>query len=391
MGFVSPLRSLEMKKDIGLIIILVLATFCLTGMFAQEIQPETKTEAKAEAKTEIITDAKAEDKAGGKTEPKVETKADAKTEPKTEEKAGAKADPKVEAKPATKTEPKVEPKTITKPEAKTKPETKTGIEEECDLLTQESKLDKKVKESGSKEAFNEFFSKDAVIISSKAVEGKYWAAEQEEGKTIAFKPFAVKSSSLCDYGFVVGDWEERKGSKVLWGGQYINVWKKVKNEWKLYIHAKTLIPRNFKMESQPAAEETQIDYEKKGHSSRKISIVENDFFKTLRDSGWAKTYDAFAGKEIMKIRPNCQMLRGKKQVFLKSVVERGFLTGKISEAKTAKGDDVAVVWGDAESRGAQPYQKGSFLHIWTRDDEGAWKLAVDFLMLGRAELKKSIL
>jgi ketosteroid isomerase-like protein len=395
-----------MKKNVLLTIVLILAVFSFASVFGQVVKARPKTHPQAASATETKTDTKASDTPEAKNDPAAETdtkadpppetKTEAKADPIPEAKAEAKPEIKPEVKPEVKPEPKIEAKTDAKPET-TKPVVKaeappvTDTEIDCGLLAEESKLDAKIKKTGVKEAFSEFFSRDASVVASTVIEGKAWLADIEDGKKMVFKPFSVKSSSLCDYGYVVGDWEESKGGKVLWGGQYVNVWEKVKGGWKIRLHAKSLIPRNFKMEKRAAVQEIQSDYEKEGHSLKSVSDAENGFFKMLRDSGWAKVYDAYAGEDILQIRQNSQMLKGKRQVFVKSVLERGYLTGKTVDTETAKGGDIAFVWGSAEARGPQPHQKGSFLHVWTRGDGGGWKLDVDFLMLAGVDPKKSIL
>ncbi len=465
-----------MKKNIALIVVLILSVFLTNSIAAQEVKPDSKTEAKPEAKAEPKQEVKPETKVEPKQEAKPETKPEAKVESKQETKPETKVAPKQEVKPEAKPEAKAETKAEAKPspapqakpeqksdpraqgprithrgepkpavapqaapapapaaapapEAKpqqpapapaAKPETKQepkpaasveddddeddeeGVEEaggeeededdNCSVLEVESKFNEMVRDAGSGPAFKAFFSKDAIVVASTIIDGQTYAEAAEAGRSITFKPFSVKVSSKCDYGYVVGDWEETRNGKTLWGGQYVNVWTKVKKEWKICIHAKNNLVYGYKAEKRPPVTETNSQFEKGGlFSGDDVTGIEKDLFGALKRGGWAKAYDAFADNDIMKIRHNGPMVRGKKQVFLKSVVESGFLEGDIARTMTAKGRDIAIVWGGAEAKGPQPYQKGTFLHIWSRDNEGSWKLAVDFLILGGNEFKKSIL
>lgn len=448
-----------MKKNVALIVVMILSFILTSSVFAQEVQrrgrtapkPVAKTDASSEKKEETKPEAKPEDKKDEKSESKQETKPDAKPEaaaqpgqevkPNTppaqtpETKPNQQTPPPQEAKPNTPPPPPPPPPQETRPNtppasqpeakppqpaplskppkpgakpaatAEPKPVTADAAEDkdddgededegddDCSILEVEKKFDATMKDAGQGPAFTDFFSRNAIVVSSKVVDGKPWASGLDSGLAICFKPFAVRVSSSCDLGYVVGDWEETRKGKVIAGGQYVNVWKKVKREWKIIIHAKSVIPRGYKAEKRGSFEEVNSEYEKKGGSKGSVSAAEKQFFGALKQGGWAKAYDALAGDDIMKIRRNSQLMRGKKQVFLRSVVERGFLVGEAIDTKTSKSDDISVVWGSAEAKGPQPYQTGSFLHVWTRDGEGAWKLAVDFLMLGGNELmKKSIL
>lgn len=451
-----------MKKNLALIVVMVLSVFLLNSLFAQEVQrrgrtavkPVTKTEASSEKKEEAKADAKPEEKKDEKSDAKQETKPEAKpdanAQPGQETKPGTQAPPPQEVKPNTPPAPSQEvkpntpppppqevkpntppaqpqdarpeakaqqtprpasalskpPKAEGKPEAKAEPkqvpvavtaekdddeEGEDEGDDDCSVLEVEKKFDATLKDAGMGPAFTDFFSRGAVVVSSSVMDGRPWASGLDSDVAVSFKPFAVKVSSSCDLGYVVGDWEETRKGKVVTGGQYVNVWKKVKREWKILAHAKSVIPRGYKAEKRPSFEEVNSEYERKGGSQGSVSAAEKQLFGALKQGGWAKAYDALAGEDIMKIRRNSQLMRGKKQVFLRSVVERGFLVGETMETRTSRSDDISVVWGGAEAKGPQPYQKGSFLHVWTRDGEGAWKLAVDFLMLGGNELKKSIL
>lgn len=299
------------------------------------------------------------------------------------------------AKPATKQEQKPAAAVTDDDEDDEEDVEEAGEEDEddnCSVLEVESKFNEMVRDAGSGPAFKAFFSKGAIVVGSTIIDGQTYAEAAEAGRHISFKPFSVKVSSKCDYGYVVGDWVETRNGKTLWGGQYVNVWTKIKKEWKICIHAKNNLVYGYKAEKRPPVTETNSQFEKRGlFSGDDVTGIEKDLFGALKRGGWAKAYDAFADNDIMKIRHNGPMVRGKKQVFLKSVVERGFLEGDIARTMTAKGRDIAIVWGGAEAKGPQPYQKGTFLHIWNRDNEGSWKLAVDFLILGGNEFKKSIL
>jgi len=420
-----------MKKISSFFVILALPLLFAATLPAQTVQRPARTIAPAvtvpgaETKNDANKDQKAETKTDAGQEPKSEAKAEpgvpgtaapqpappavANVAPQPAAPAGAAANPNDTFKPEVKAAPAQEvtrePKQQAKPEkkaerkrqAKAEPaeddedDEEEGSAEECSVLAIEAKFDQVLKEAGPGSAFAEFFARDAVVVSSAIVEGRPWASGLESGVTVTFKPFSVKVSSSCDYGFVVGDWEEARNGKVLWGGQYVNVWKKVKNQWKICAHGKNMVPRGYKAEKRPALAEVVSKYEKKGRSAGPVSDAEKNFFGTLKRGGWAKVYDALADNDIIKIRQNGPTLRGKKQVFLTSVVEKGFLEGKVVRSRTSRNGDMAVVWGGAEAKGPQPYQTGSFLHVWTRDGEGEWKLGVDFLMLGGNDFKKSLL
>ncbi|HNQ77122.1 MAG TPA: DUF4440 domain-containing protein [Acidobacteriota bacterium] len=436
-----------MKKNLALIVVMILSFFLLNSLAAQEVKPEAKPESRAEPKQEVKPEATVdpnqekkpeamqEAKPEGKIEPAPQAKPERKTDPRAQgPRTTRRGEPKPAAAPQATPAPAANPQqpapaAAPAPEAKpqqpapaptAKPEVKQesnpaasanvhddedyeddtegadGEEEDeddnCSVLEIESKFNQIVREAGTGPAFKAFFSKDSIVVASTIIEGKTYAEAAEAGQSIVFRPFSVKVSSACDYGYVVGDWEETRNGKVIWGGQYVNVWKKVKKEWKIIIHAKNNLVRGYKTEKRPPVTEIGSQFEKKGlFAGNDIDEIEKELFGALKRGGWAKAYDSFADNDIMKIRHNGPMIRGKKQVFLKSVVERGFLEGNIVRTMTAKGRDIAVVWGGAEAKGPQPYQRGTFLHVWNRDNEGSWKLAVDFLILGGNEFKKSIL
>jgi ketosteroid isomerase-like protein len=354
-----------MKKNISLIIVLLGASLFLTGAFGQEI----KIRPKGQPKTAATTGAQSETKAGGAPEVKAEPAPEAKPETKAGDETVAKA------------EPAVVPKAGAESEGETA----------CGLLTREKLLDAKLAEAGAQSAFGEFLSDDAKIIAATVIARKTWLAGLENDKSLKMNPLIVEASSSCDLGFVVGSWDEKKGKNFTRGGNYVSVWRKTKNDWRLCLHAKSLVTQKPAKEAAQETAVSQLDADDLKKAKIDVSEAEKNFFMTMKENGWAKAYDDYADENIMKLRVNGLMQKGKKGVFLKAVTERGYFEGKISKIETSKGRDLSVVWGEIEARGPQPYQKGSFLHIWVRNEAGEWKLLVDYAVLGRIEFKKSAL
>ena len=82
-----------------------------------------------------------------------------------------------------------------------------------------------------------FPNKTLVLEGDQALRG-YW--ELPEGVSIIhheLKPTEVMilGDHAYDYGYYQGKTKQRDGSIGEWKGKYVGVWKKVNNDWKMYL------------------------------------------------------------------------------------------------------------------------------------------------------------
>lgn len=95
------------------------------------------------------------------------------------------------------------------------------------------------------EMIGKSYTKDAKIFPqrSKIIEGvdaimKYWTLP-EGMKTMNHKitpsEITITGDTAYDYGYYEGETLKSNGEKSSWGGKYVIVWKRVGDDWKMYL------------------------------------------------------------------------------------------------------------------------------------------------------------
>lgn len=79
---------------------------------------------------------------------------------------------------------------------------------------------------------------DADIIQGKEAIKKRWTLP--EGVSIPHHKITpveiiIKNDLAYDVGYYEGRTKRRDGSEVSWRGKYVIIWKKIENDWKMYI------------------------------------------------------------------------------------------------------------------------------------------------------------
>lgn len=262
--------------------------------------------------------------------------------------------------------------------------------DEDNFFASEEKFCETIKSAGQKEAFAIFGCRETTIVQSSSVGFKEWFEGLEEGRKMEFYPSKMVVSSSDDFGFSVGSWKEGEGKLGMWGN-YLNVWKKIGLQWKIIIHSKTVLPPQIAFQKSKTTEKIELSSERK--PSQIASKKEDEFFSILKDYGWAKIYNEFADEDVIKMRSDAMLEKGKKGIFIKSVAERGYITGKPKKSISSKSRDLVMFLGSAKTGGPTITAQGSFIHIWKKDSEGNYKLFLDLFISERTtnRMKKKLL
>lgn len=88
------------------------------------------------------------------------------------------------------------------------------------------------------------YTEDAKIFpnNTKILEGeeiiKYWTLPEGFSTSyhkITQTEITITENTAYDYGYYEGKTKNAKGEEQSWGGKYVIVWKKVNNNWKIYL------------------------------------------------------------------------------------------------------------------------------------------------------------
>ncbi len=259
---------------------------------------------------------------------------------------------------------------------------KVPEEDEENFFESEEKFCEIAKNNGIREAFEVFGSRNSQFVQTTSISFRQWLEGVEEGKKEEFFPSQMVVSSSRDLGLSVGSWKEGEGKFMLWGN-YLNVWEKTGKEWKIVIHSKTVLPIRISFKKEKSTEKIELSSERK--PARNAAKIESEMLSVLKDYGWAKIYNEFGDENLIRMRSDALMEKGKKTIFIKSVTERGYIEGKVKKSISSKSKDLVLFIGAAKTGGPQISAQGNFIHIWKKDSEGNYKLFLDFFASERMQ------
>lgn len=249
-------------------------------------------------------------------------------------------------------------------------------------------------EQGTRAAFLAYIADDCVLFRPTPVDGKKWWTERPAGSgLLSWEPDYVDISRGGDLGYSVGPWEFRqKGpdDKPAAYGYYMSIWKKqADGSWKFVIDQGAPTP--------PHTEKPLFSLPKDikripiTNLSVDLAQVKDELLKleqAFSKSSSENTLEAFrlyASDDIRILRPGNFPFVGKDEMEKALTKTPGTLVWAAAQAFTARSGDLGYTFGTFEfsrsANGDKPdtAQKGNYVHIWKKSNDGKWKVAFEVL------------
>lgn len=246
------------------------------------------------------------------------------------------------------------------------------------LVKTEQSFAMRALEKGTRSAFLEFMSGDALIFVPDRTSAKsYWTARPESPAALIWAPNSGDISSNGILGYTTGNWEFRakgRSDEPSAYGNFVTVWLRQPTgnyRWVIDIGVSHSKPAAFSNEFKPA------EYPSRGNP-RGISAADsaNRFYEMTARDGIEKAYSAFADENVRFFREGDMPGTGKKA--LQSLVKKH--RSNITFPKRSvffESDDLAYVNNSYRSTTASgKIESGNFLQIWKLID-GKWKIVLD--------------
>lgn len=239
-------------------------------------------------------------------------------------------------------------------------------------------------EKGTRAAFLEFLAEDGIIFRPGPLNGKEaWGKRPETGLDLVWEPtFAVIARS-ADFGYDTGPakWRANKKEEKFTGhGQFISIWKKQKDgSWKVALDCgienpeptgkpetlRTLVPADSKTSADlNAAQKSRWDAQQKFAEAAK---------------GDSPTATLAAAAEEIRVYRDGYLPAVGKEAARKLLSETG---GKMSfemlGADMSRSADLSYTYGRYSKARETGTEQGHYFQIWQTDDNGVWKLVLDW-------------
>ena len=259
-------------------------------------------------------------------------------------------------------------------------QTKTNLQK---LVETEIAFAQTAEAKGTKTAFLEFLSDEAIIFRPSETNGKtFWKTQPESSALLVWRPSWADISSDGNLGYTTGGWELRpkgKNGEATGFGQYVTVWQKLPDgSFKAVIDNGISFDKSVLQKEWKSPKDAGIG-EKAPKPQVDLNVLTDIFSKKKLSSGY---FDRLAD-DVIVLREKHQPFIGKKEAFIglenldSEFPPDGFLN---LTSKTSKNyGNLMYAWGVYQlTLKDKTIRKWNFMQIW-KYREGKWQIVVDVL------------
>ena len=117
---------------------------------------------------------------------------------------------------------------------------------------------------------------------------------------------------------------------------------------------------------------------------RRLLNTDRQFAQMSLDKGAAEAFNHFLTEDAMGMSHKQHPVIGREQIYMEMKVgqDNNELAWEPQRAEVAGSEDMGWTWGKytlsfSDEAGVKQKRYGKYLNIWTRQDDGQWKVAVD--------------
>ena len=255
------------------------------------------------------------------------------------------------------------------------------------IVGNEAKFFQLGQERGTRAAFLEFLADDSVVFQPGPMDGKQaWSKRPEKGIALTWRPLFAAMSRSADLGYTTGpaEWRKNKEDEKPFGyGQFISIWKKqTDGSWKVALDVGGEVPGRVKSEETPQLERSISNASatketERGAAERSLRDAEAQFAVAAKaDSTIALSEAGITGLRVH--REGVFPAIGKGAATLMLSVRRGQLTSERMGGGMSVAGDLAYSYGKYSLVRPAQTERGHYLQIWRTENDGTWKIALDY-------------
>jgi ketosteroid isomerase-like protein len=255
-----------------------------------------------------------------------------------------------------------------------------------DLVEAERGFAKAAATDGMRDAFLAVLSKDAVLFRPGPVNGRDWfEANPPPRGVLAWDPVHAEVSKAGDLGYTTGPWRYDLEGRDAVFGHYVSIWRRAKkHSWQLVVDIGIGHGEPERSAWAPAIDEQQggertkrLPRDRLDRLESELIEADGEFSREVVEKGPAEAYGRVGAKTIRLYRD------GRFPVVGLAVVRQALEDAPVPRPAESL---ATVIAGSGEfgysygvSRGSEADEGGgyNFLRIWTRNEDGAWKIVLD--------------
>jgi ketosteroid isomerase-like protein len=255
---------------------------------------------------------------------------------------------------------------------------------------------------GMRTAFLAFIADDAILFRPTPTNGKKWWTERADASgLLSWEPVYADVSRAGDLGYTLGPWEYRpKGpeDKPVAYGYYMSIWRKqADGSWKFVMDQGTPTPAPSGPKPNLSFPEDSGRKSARGKPDANVAEVQTELLKQERFFSQSSLKDtlaahlSYAADDIRFMRPGHFPVTGREAMRVALAAAPGTLSWEPTFAAAARSGELGYTYGDYEFKsvpqGDKPsaVEKGNYIRIWKKKDNGNWRVVVDVLAPHRAQ------
>lgn len=249
------------------------------------------------------------------------------------------------------------------------------------LVDTEHSFAKFAEENGTKAAFLEFASNDALLFLPDKVNAKeHWNGRGPSAGLLSWAPNYADISANGLLGYTTGNWEFRpkgKGDEPNGFGEFITVWlRQPDGKYKFVIdigvgHKK---PEKYSTDWVTAADKRK-DLNEKNSSAADNA---NGFFAAMTDKGIAKAYDMYTVDDVRAYREDMAPILGKKALVSLVKGEKAIVTMPRRSTFFGSADLAYSTNTYSKTVNGKIIERGNMMQIWKLVN-GHWRIVLDIM------------
>lgn len=242
-------------------------------------------------------------------------------------------------------------------------------------------------ERGMRDAFLAFLAEEAVVFEPLPVNGRrVWEARGPAKSRLMWEPAYAEISAAGDLGYTSGPWElHPPGDQPAFYGHFISVWRHPPaGDWKVVLdigcgHEK---PErgvgSGDLSAVPSTERGPWPARRR-FPDRELMAAEKKLSSEAGAKGLGAALASVASGNVRVNREGRLPVLGLEAVRAELVADTSRATWTPREARASRSGDLGYAYGILERRpaaaGAAP-DSSVFLHIWRREPDGRWRIAL---------------
>ena len=260
------------------------------------------------------------------------------------------------------------------------------------LVATERAFAKSSVENGVRNSFIQYFAEDGINFQPNPTRTKEAMQKRPEqtkpfAYTLNWEPVFADVSRSGDLGYTTGPFtlkQNATGSPGPDRGYYFTIWKRQTDGlWKVVVDCGIGISK-FAGPDPTLRLADESDYVEKSGTNvladiKKVNDIEGEFLGLASSGTLAEAYSKVLASQSRLHRNDLMPITGKQDIVGYVAAQNISVTWKPLKADVAASRDLAYTYGSYESHGAagSVVETGYYVHVWKREKNGAWKLAID--------------